>query len=53
MRVILNEVMKNTDEPVIVMGDINDGQGSNTQNILTEEPGYLFGDARGGGDTAL
>ena len=53
MRVILNEVMKNTDEPVIVMGDINDGQGSNTQNILTEQPGYLFGDARGGGDTAL
>ena len=53
MRVLLNEVMKNSDEPVIVMGDINDGQGSNTQNILTEQPGYLFGDARGGGDTAL
>lgn len=53
MRVILNLTMKHTDEPVIVMGDINDGQGSNTQNILTEQPGYLFGDARGGGDTAL
>lgn len=53
MRVILNLTMKNTDEPVIVMGDINDGQGSNTQNILTEQPGYLFGDAKGGGDTAL
>lgn len=39
MRVILNLGMKNTDEPVIVMGDINDGQGSNTQNILTEQPG--------------
>lgn len=53
MRVILNLVMKQTDEPVIVMGDINDGQGSNTQNILTEQPGYLFGDSKGGGDTAL
>lgn len=53
MRVILNLVMKNNNEPVIVMGDINDGQNSNTQNILTEQPGYLFGDSRGGGDTAL
>jgi endonuclease/exonuclease/phosphatase family metal-dependent hydrolase len=53
MRMILNLAMKNTDEPVIVMGDINDGQGSNTQNILTEQPGYLFGDSKGGGDTAL
>lgn len=53
MRVILNLLMKNTDEPVIVMGDINDGQGSNTQNILTEQPGYLFGDSTGGSDAAL
>jgi hypothetical protein len=53
MRMILNQAMKGTDAPVIVMGDINDGQGSNTQNILTEQPGYLFGDALGGGDTAL
>ncbi|MBU0621204.1 MAG: endonuclease/exonuclease/phosphatase family protein [Gammaproteobacteria bacterium] len=53
MRVILNLVMKDTDQPVIVMGDINDGQNSNTQNILTGQPGYLFGDAMGGGDTVL
>jgi len=53
MRVILNLVMKDTDQPVIVMGDINDGQSSNTQNILTGQPGYLFGDSKGGGDTAL
>ncbi len=53
MRMILSLAMKKTDEPVIVMGDINDGQNSNTQNILTEQPGYLFGDSRGGGDTAL
>jgi endonuclease/exonuclease/phosphatase family metal-dependent hydrolase len=53
MRVILNLVMKNTEEPVIVMGDINDGQNSNTQNILTEQPNYLFGDSKGGSDSAL
>jgi hypothetical protein len=53
VRVLLNSIMKNTNEPVIVMGDINDGQNSNTQNILTEQPGYLFGDSMGGGDTAL
>lgn len=53
MRVLLNQVLKNTNSPVIVMGDINDGQGSNTQNVLTGQPSYLFGDARGGGDTAL
>lgn len=53
MRVILNLVMKNNCDPVIVMGDLNDGQNSNTQNILTEQPGYLFGDSKGGGDMAL
>jgi len=53
MRVILNLVMKDTDQPVIIVGDINDGQGSNTQNILTGQPGYLFGDSKGGGDTNL
>ena len=53
MRVILNLVMKDTDQPVIVIGDINDGQSSNTQNILTGQPSYLFGDSKGGGDTAL
>ncbi|MGA9117658.1 MAG: endonuclease/exonuclease/phosphatase family protein [Bacteroidota bacterium] len=53
IRVILNEVMRENDQPVIVVGDINDGQNSNTQNILTEQPNYLFGDAMGGGDVAL
>ncbi len=53
LRVIITTLMKNTDDPVIVIGDINDGQGSNTQNILTEQPGYLFGDSIGGSDTAL
>jgi endonuclease/exonuclease/phosphatase family metal-dependent hydrolase len=53
LRVILNKLMKSTKAPVIVVGDINDGQNSNTQNILTEQPKYLFGDSYGGSDSAL
>lgn len=53
LRVILNERMKDTDTPVVVLGDLNDGQHSNTLNILTGQPTYLFGDRKGGGDTAL
>lgn len=53
LRIVLNDVMKGTDTPVIVLGDINDGQQSNTANILTGQPAYLVGDSRGGGDTAL
>lgn len=53
LRFLLTEQMKGTDTPVIVLGDINDGQHSNTANILTEQPKYLVGDSVGGGDTAL
>ncbi|MEC5398691.1 endonuclease/exonuclease/phosphatase family protein [Uliginosibacterium sp. H1] len=53
LRFILTEQMKNTDTPVIVIGDINDGQHSNTANILTEQPRFLVGDSVGGGDVAL
>ena len=38
-RVMLNTVMKGTQTPVIVLGDINDGHTSNTANILTSQPG--------------
>lgn len=38
VRVMLTSVMKETATPVIVLGDINDGQTSNTANILTEQP---------------
>ena len=48
LRVLLTGVMKETKTPVIVLGDLNDGQHSNTVNILTEQPKYLVGDARGG-----
>ena len=53
LRVLLTGVMKKTKTPVIVLGDVNDGQHSNTVNILTEQPRYLVGDARGGVDNGL
>lgn len=54
LRMILTDLMKGTDTPIIVLGDLNDGVGSNTLNIITEQPRYLVGvDSRGGRDTAL
>jgi endonuclease/exonuclease/phosphatase family metal-dependent hydrolase len=53
LRVLLTAVMKGSDTPVIVLGDINDGQNSNTVNILTEQPRYLVGESRGGADNGL
>ena len=53
LRYLLTEKMKGNDTPVIVLGDINDGQQSNTANILTDQPRYLVGDSVGGGDIAL
>jgi hypothetical protein len=53
LRFLLSEQMKDSRVPVIVLGDINDGQHSNTANILTEQPRYLVGESKGGGDTAL
>ncbi len=53
LRVLLTGVMKGTTTPVLVVGDLNDGQHSNTINILTEQPNYLVGVSRGGVDTGL
>jgi hypothetical protein len=53
LRFILTQRMKGSGTPIVVLGDVNDGQHSNTANILTEQPRYLVGDSRGGGDTAL
>ncbi|SPR96410.1 endonuclease/exonuclease/phosphatase family protein [Cupriavidus taiwanensis] len=53
LRFILTNRMKGNNTAVVVMGDINDGQLSNTANILTEQPAYLVGDSVGGGDIAL
>ncbi|MDN5762199.1 MAG: endonuclease/exonuclease/phosphatase family protein [Microlunatus sp.] len=53
LRMMLTEVMKGTVTPVIVLGDLNDGQHSNTLNITTEQPRYLVGESTGGSDVAL
>ena len=53
LRFLLSEQTKGTDTPVIILGDINDGQHSNTAHIPTEQPRYLVGDSVGGGDTSL
>jgi predicted extracellular nuclease len=53
LRLILSKQMKGTRTPVVVIGDINDSQHSNTVNILTEQPRFLVGDSMGGGDTSL
>ena len=53
LRMILTEVMKGNEQPVVVLGDLNDGQGSNTLNILTGQPRYLIGLSSGGSDVDL
>ena len=53
LRMILTDLMKDTREPVVVLGDVNDGVLSNTVNILTGQPRYLMGFSQGGGDTDL
>jgi predicted extracellular nuclease len=53
LRVLLTEVMKGTGTPVLVLGDLNDGQHSNTIDILTEQPSYLVGESHGGADIGL
>lgn len=54
LRFILTELMKKSDTPVIVLGDLNDAQHSNTLNILTEQPNYLLaGYQKGGSDVGL
>lgn len=53
LRFILTEAMKGNDKPVIILGDLNDSQTSNTASVLTGQPRYLVGDSVGGGDTAL
>ncbi len=53
LRLILTDITKKTDTPVIVLGDINDGVHSNTLNILGGQPRYLTGLSSGGADTDL
>jgi len=53
LRMILTNLMKDNDTPVVVLGDCNDGQHSNTLNILTGQPRFLTGLSKGGADTDL
>lgn len=53
LRMILTDEMKGTDTPVVVLGDCNDGQHSNTLNILSGQPRFLTALSEGGGDTDL
>ncbi len=54
LRMILTERLKGTDTPVVVLGDLNDGQHSNTLNILGGQPNYLLsGLSKGGSDVDL
>jgi predicted extracellular nuclease len=54
LRWIITARIKETDDPVVVLGDLNDGEDSNTLNILTAQPNYLKPFSRpAGSDAAL
>ncbi|WJY21884.1 endonuclease/exonuclease/phosphatase family protein [Fontisubflavum oceani] len=53
LRVLITKIAKDSDTPVVVLGDMNDGKASNTLNILSEQPSYLSPLSRGGGGNAL
>lgn len=53
LRMIITQRTADTNTPVVVLGDFNDGQMSNTLNIMTGQPRYLSPLSKGGGDTDL
>ncbi|MBM9538431.1 endonuclease/exonuclease/phosphatase family protein [Desulfobulbus alkaliphilus] len=53
LRLLITEATKETNTPVVVLGDLNDGQESNTHDIITEQPLFLQPLSTGGRDTAL
>lgn len=53
LRMILTEELKGSDRPVVVLGDLNDSQHSNTLNIISGQPNYLQGWSKGGSDVDL
>ncbi|WP_206051381.1 endonuclease/exonuclease/phosphatase family protein [Roseibium algicola] len=53
LRMIVTNLTKDTDTPVVLIGDMNDGKESNTLNVLSEQPTYLSPLSTGGGDNAL
>lgn len=40
LRILLTQVMKQSDRPVVVVGDLNDGALSNTLSIITQQPPF-------------
>ncbi len=54
LRMLLTDAMKGNDNPVVVLGDLNDDKRSNTLNIITGQPNYLLsGLTQGGSDVDL
>jgi len=53
LRVLLTDLTRDSDRPVVVMGDLNDGHRSNTLALVTGAPNYLIGLSTGGSDTDL
>ncbi|WP_375689464.1 endonuclease/exonuclease/phosphatase family protein [Pseudooceanicola sp. LIPI14-2-Ac024] len=53
LRVLISRITKGTNTPVVVIGDMNDANMSNTLNVMTEQPRYLTTLSEGGGDNAL
>lgn len=46
LRLLLDEVTRNSNRPVVVMGDFNDGVLSNTLSIITGQPPYKLFQAK-------
>jgi len=54
LRWMITQRTRHTEDPVVVLGDLNDGQHSNTLNIITAQPNYLRPFSRpAGADAAL
>lgn len=54
LRMYIIDEIKHNETPLVVMGDLNDAQLSNTLNILSGQPNYLLsGLSKGGSDTGL
>jgi endonuclease/exonuclease/phosphatase family metal-dependent hydrolase len=54
LRMMIVDEIKGNNEPVVVLGDLNDGAHSNTLDIVTGQPNYLRSAlSEGGSDTDL
>ena len=45
LRILLTQALKQTDRPVVVVGDLNDGALSNTLSIITQQPPFRMYEA--------